>query len=540
MKITKKLLLLIVISSLIVSAFSGCGKQIETDMGTMTAEEVKAFEEKAGGLKLPLDDRGTKIQYMVVSDLTGLNDQAAIKELRRRTGINVDVYAMPPSVYNEKGMTLIASKSSMPDIMINSYDQGMRNDLGIQGAFVAVNKYADILPNFKKIFIDEAEERGTTLPMRAGVASDGNLYYFPKYDNERVVNHGMLYRKDIFDKHGLKMWNSTEELYEVLKKLKELYPDSTPFVSKNEGAIIYKLIQSYGIPDFGRLFYDENDGKWKQSVVDQRLKDLLDMLKKMYDEGLIDPEFITTTQADWTQKMVHPEKAFVTFDWIGRLEQFKQQTAETVPDYDLRYGNPFGPNQSVNCLGKTGYAGPQITNNKNAELSLKLCDYLLSEGGAELMSLGVEGVTYTLDEKGYAVYTDFQDKIPTINEISEKYGLYVDGLVIRGDKRSCYFNYTEKEKEAQELMINKENGIEKEDPALVYTPEEKAVIDKDLTDIEKATQEFFTKYILSDKGSKDTGDAAWEAWVKKARSTWNIDEQERVANEIQQRMYGNN
>ena len=115
MKITKKLLLLIVISSLIVSAFSGCGKQIETDMGTMTAEEVKAFEEKAGGLKLPLDDRGTKIQYMVVSDLTGLNDQAAIKELRRRTGINVDVYAMPPSVYNEKGMTLIDALNALYD-----------------------------------------------------------------------------------------------------------------------------------------------------------------------------------------------------------------------------------------------------------------------------------------------------------------------------------------------------------------------------------------------------------------------------------------
>ena len=27
------------------------------------------------------------------------------------------------------------------------------------------------------------------------------------------------------------------------------------------------------------LFFDENDGKWKQSVVDQRLKDLLDIHK---------------------------------------------------------------------------------------------------------------------------------------------------------------------------------------------------------------------------------------------------------------------
>jgi len=538
MELTKKALLLVIVSALLLSLFSGCTpKDVTTELGTMTSEEVKAFEKQAGGLKLPLDDKGTKIEYMVVSDLTDLNEQAAIKELRRRTGLDINILAMPASVYNEKGMTLIASKDSMPDIMNNSYDQGMRNDLGIQGAFAAVNKYADILPNFKRIFIDEAEELGTTLPMRAGIASDGNLYYFPKYDNERYVNHGMLYRKDIFDKHGLKMWNSTEELYQVLKKLKELYPDSTPFVSKNGGAIFYKLIQSYGITDFGRLFFDENDGKWKQSVTDIRLKNLLDDMKKMYDEGLIDPEFITATQSAWTQKMTQADKAFVTFDWIGRLEQFKAQTKETVPDYDLRYANPFGPNQTVVTLAKTGYAGPQITNNENTELSLKLCDYLLSEGGAELTSLGIEGVTYNLDDKGFAEYVTFEGKVPSINDISAKFGLYVEGLTLRGDKRSCYFNYTELEQEAQDLMLNKENGFEPVDPALIYTPEEKAIIDKDLAAIEKATQEFVTKYILAEKGSKDTGDAAWDAWVKKARSSFNIDEQEKVANEIYKRMY---
>ncbi|MBE7029676.1 MAG: extracellular solute-binding protein [Ruminococcaceae bacterium] len=469
--------------------------------------------------------------------LTNLNDQPVIKELRRRTGINVDILAIPSAAYKQKAQVIIASNESMPDIMSNAFDKGMRNDLGMQGAFVAVNKYADILPNFKKIFIDEAEERGTTLPMQASIAADGNLYYFPRYDFERDVNHGMLYRKDIFDKHGIKMWNSPEELYQALKKLKEIYPDSTPFVSKNGAGIVYKLIQSYGITDFGRLFFDENDGKWKQSVVDTRLKDLLDMLKKMYDEGLIDPEFITTTQSAWTQKMIQRDKAFVTFDWIGRLEQFKQQTVDTVPEYDLRFANPFGPNQSVITLGKTSEAGPYVTNNEKAEISLKLLDYLLSEGGSELMSLGVEGVTYNLDDKGFAEYVGFEGKVPSINEISEQHGLYVGTLVMRGNKRSCYFNYTELEKEAQDLMLSKENGFEPVDPALIYTDEEKEIIDKDLAAIEKGVQEFLTKYILAEKGSKNTGDAAWDAWVKKARTTWNIDEQEKVANEIYKRMY---
>ena len=48
-------------------------------------------------------------------------------------------------------------------------------------------------------------------------SADGKLYMFPTYDINRDVNHGMLYRKDIFDKHGIKMWNSPEEFYNVLK-----------------------------------------------------------------------------------------------------------------------------------------------------------------------------------------------------------------------------------------------------------------------------------------------------------------------------------
>ena len=50
MKLTKKLLLLVIVSALMVSAFAGCArKDVATDLGTMTGEEVEAFEKMAGG-----------------------------------------------------------------------------------------------------------------------------------------------------------------------------------------------------------------------------------------------------------------------------------------------------------------------------------------------------------------------------------------------------------------------------------------------------------------------------------------------------------
>ncbi|MCT6985924.1 hypothetical protein M1723_25330, partial [Salmonella enterica subsp. enterica serovar Senftenberg] len=65
-------------------------------------------------------------------------------------------------------------------------------------------------------------------------------------------------------------------------------------------------------------------------------------MKKLYNEGLLDPEFMTDTDDSWTAKMTSGNKSFVTYDWIGRLDLFYNQVKDQNPNYDLRYGNPVG------------------------------------------------------------------------------------------------------------------------------------------------------------------------------------------------------
>ena len=52
---------------------------------------------------------------------------------------------------------------------------------------------------------------------------DGELFGIPGVGPKgNDFNHGLIYRKDIFDKHGLKLWkNETERL--VSKKLEKIY-----------------------------------------------------------------------------------------------------------------------------------------------------------------------------------------------------------------------------------------------------------------------------------------------------------------------------
>lgn len=510
----KKTLALILAVIMIASVFSGCQRDVETSVGTLTAEEIKAFEAKAGGLELPLTTDGVTVSIAAQTDNSGLTDKVVFKELSRRTGLDIQVTEIPKSTYMEKIKILIASVDQMPDMAIVS-DVNLLNDVGMQGGFVNVLKYKDALPNFKEIFVDNPQKYGTESIMKGNLAADGGLYFFPSYDVQRDVNHGILYRKDLFDKHGLKMWNNPEEFYQTLKKFKEIYPDSTPMVSKTGTTFFSQLGISWGLTTCPGLSFNHEDNTWYYAPFQPQFKDFIMYIKKLYDEKLLDTEFITSTQASWTQKMTQQNKAFCTFDWIGRLDQFVNQSKGVVDGYDLRYGNPVGPEQKVTTLSRAWSYRVCVKAGKKEELLLKLCDYLLSEGGGELVNCGVEGVTFDYNEdKTKAIYKLEADETMDENTMEAKWGISSFILNRRGDRRGWEFQFSEREQEAQDLMKSKEDGFLPEAPVLTFTTEEKDIIAQYNPTLTKMSEEFIVKFILSTEKEPDF--KGFEAKMKQA------------------------
>ena len=438
-----------------------------------------------------------------------------INELRRRTGLNIQITAFPRASFAEKAKVLMASQDTIPDFF-NGFSNEEIFDFAQQGAFEAVSDHLDKLPNFKEIFYDKPEEYGLSAnTIKNYLGADGKLYHMPKYDTQRDVNHGLMYRKDIFDKHGIKMWSNEQEFLDVLRQLKKLYPSSTPFASKTKAVIFRDFGYMKGLTGSTQFlqYYNEDEKTWKLMSTDPKFKEVLDLLKTMYDEGLLDPEFLTATEPAWTNKMTQKDKAFVTWDFIGRMDQFKEQTLTTVPEYDLRYAPPI--NKRTLTLAKTS-AGAAFKKSDKAFLAMQLSDYLISESGARLMTMGIEGVTYEMGEDGFAEYLGFDEGvIPSGTLLEEKYGMFIERLYRRFDRRSYYYNFTEKEQEAQDMINNMEGGgYWPEDPAPILSVEEKEICAKYKTSLQKAAEEFATKYVLG----TETGDAAWNNWLNKAKS----------------------
>lgn len=502
--------------SLSAALFSGCAnnkKQNDNPPASSTPAAQQTGEQKSeygdtGGLKLPVVDKPTTVTWMLTSSVQGLNEKDVIKELEKRTGVKLDIQSYPSASYKDKLKITLAS-GKLPDITVGMTLAEL-NSLGGQGAFVPINQYAKDLPNFKKLYMDNSENNWV---MKSYTDDQGNIYVWPIYGLNRDVNHGFLYRKDIFDKNGIKEWNTTEEFYQAMKKLKEIYPNSVPIVSKTKENIFKDWAYGWGIGGHKYpAYYDEKSKAWKLATIQLEFKDMLDFMKKLYNEGLLDPEFITDTQASWTAKMTEKEKSFVTFDWIGRLDMFYDQVKEKMPEYDLRYANPVGPTGNIRTLNKILEFGTGIANNANKEAALKLMDYITSPSGSELITLGIEGKHFTFGPDGKPVYPELKD-VPKveITVLEDRYGAWLEGMYLKVDPRSVYFNYTEREKEAQDKML-KAKKFEAEDPILKYTDSETSDLAELTQSIDKAGYEFASKYILD----KSYGEAQWKEWLAKA------------------------
>jgi len=379
------------------------------------------------------------------------------------------------------------------------------NDLGMNGALVNINENIDKMPNIKKLYF-ETEENKRVLSDYA--SPDGNMYIVPSYGIARDINHLFMYRKDIFDKLGIEPWTDSESFYNALKKIKEAYPDSIPFSSKLQFDLLRYFANQWGMEFDLDAYYNKETGKWEYAGTSDRMKEMLDFVKKLYDEKLFDPEFLTNTSQGWSAKMT-TDKSFVTFDWVDRMDMFKAQTATTIPDFDLQPGYPIGTDKTYTPMDPIGGINFFIANNKNSEISMKLVDFLMSEAGSKLATVGLQGQTYNYDENGKVKYIGYEDGSATIASLEEEYGLFTQGIAVRYNPECVYFQFTERTQIAQDLVNEKD---------LVRTIYPKINMNEDAdrynelySTLYKEFQEFASKYIMG------SSDVSWDKWLEEAK-----------------------
>ncbi len=412
------------LTAVLIVSMAGCQKGSETVGGGSTSGgAVSATDAKTGTSGNPVSDEKITLK-MLTTEWPGIqvgNDMAVYQELEKRTNVHLEFTLLPvEAALALDKFNLIMASGDLPDIVGYSRQDAIVK-YGMQGAFIPlqdlINQYA---PNIKKTLDNPLQ--GEKLPYKmdnwAEVTSeDGNIYSIPLFSCSNAIGAVYAIRTDWLDKLDLKMPETADELYEVLKAFKERDPngnqkaDEIPFASGAGGktATILPVVNAFDA--HMDLYIDKKDDTVKYGPVEESYKQGLAFLNKLYKEGLIEEDYLTATRDQWNARATSSQIGFM-FVWpasgIGGANSGLQKV-----DPDFKFV-PIAPLKSTSgAQYKDTYTAGRYLQGRNAISksnkypveTIKYLDYCFTEEGGLLASYGVEGLDYTLVNNEPA-YTD--------------------------------------------------------------------------------------------------------------------------------------
>ncbi|MFD0958092.1 extracellular solute-binding protein [Paenibacillus chungangensis] len=388
----KKTVLLLTLMALIFGLVAGCGGEEEDNEQQNGLQEGKSTE----GITLSmLVDSHPSYPYN--------KDWPVWRLIEEQTGASFEVQT--PSGSLDDTLNLTIASGEMPDIMF-MYGKAVANKFGQQGALANILDYVEDMPNFKQWMQQYPEI------VKAQLAADGNLYMFPNEgmgEGNRMI---WMYREDIFSKHQLQAPATFDELYTVLKQLKELYPDSYPLSFRlGNNLLLLKLLSAHF--DTNEGFYNDG-GEVKFGPGENHYKSMLEYLHLFYKEGLIPPDWLSVDAKKW-QDLMSTDRAFVTIDYIGRIDFFNNSLREGNPAFHLAFMAPpvgLQGGEPLNAYMHVVNSGLTVaSNSKKIKEAMRTIDFYYSEKGRELLSWGKEGEHYQVVDGNKQFVTSYKDAI---------------------------------------------------------------------------------------------------------------------------------
>ncbi|MEZ3470647.1 MAG: extracellular solute-binding protein [Schaedlerella sp.] len=160
-----------------------------------------------------------------------------------------------------------------------------------------------------------------------------------------------------------------------------------------------------GAPDNGQWLIDE-DYNATYKFASKKVREYFQWLNRMYNEGILDPEFATQTHDDYIAK-ISSGRVLALFDTLWDYQDGEKILKQDGKLEQTYCGLPLGMDENVKVptLMYQGLATGQgvgiTTSCENPEAAIKYLDYICSDEGQVLVNWGIEGTNYLVDEDGH-------------------------------------------------------------------------------------------------------------------------------------------
>lgn len=361
-------------------------------------------------------DRTIKgLVFMSDGDVSAAMNPEIAAELKKKTGITLELQGITGGSLD--ALTAGLAAGDLPDFIAYYLNNSGRPEMQVLLKAAREGMFHDVAPMLKntKIYSKYFEEGYLPKDTRDNVMFrdefGGGAYFvhmsIPREPGKvtRKYVGGPYILKDIVDELGINPADihTTEDLYELAQKIKAgQFKDSngkpitpigpTAWGGDDRDPIFNDLVWT---GDSGEKFLRDVSGQIKhESQTDYGYK-RVQFVRKMFNEGLLHPEFFTMEENKAKEGIVNK-----SFGIVSDMHNY------IVQNNDMKYV-PLGPlntaegEYQMKLTYKSGYAGwsiPKTT--KNPEDIVKLADFLASREGKLLSHYGLEGRDYTLDDKG--------------------------------------------------------------------------------------------------------------------------------------------
>lgn len=418
MKLANRIGAAVLATAMVGTLLTGCGGSASTNASAGDGTAAASSTESSG------DGDNTYTMFMRSTYVDWIKELKWYDVAEERTGIHVDYISGPEEfndVYSEIDQRVISG--DLPDAVMTKLAQ--TNVYGPQGVFADLAPYIEkYAPNLQKYIDDNPDYKALVSD------ADGHIYGLCK---ETPIFADLIgYRVDHFKAAGIDPDSivTVDDFTKALETLKAYYGKDNPnyypltgrdtairFASWFGAASNISSTESNGIYINGHYKDGSidimNDGAYKMA----------ETMKKWYDEGLIQPEWVagTFSEADWEAAMLNGNGS-VFYDYYNRAEWFMENGG---PDNDPNYqmgvlnfikddnGNPQKMTVSMKYNDECVTAINANCSEDKIKTILTFIDYFYSEEGEILANYGVEGESFkdTNGDKEFIV--DYQTEEAT-------------------------------------------------------------------------------------------------------------------------------
>lgn len=412
----RKVVSLMLVSAMVAGMLAGCGSDSGSSKGGSSTETGSAAEASSSG-ETADDKSPITFEYFNADGKNGNWDNPVAKAITEATGVTLDVsYPVASQGDAKEDVALMIANDEYPDMI---YAKGSETDLYQAGALIdmtdLIEKYG---PNIKKMY-------GAELEKLKWSQDDPGIYQLSYAGvNQKTLTTGgsCQIQWAALKENDYKYPKTLDEYEKMIKSYLAAHPkteDGLDMIGITMSASDWHWMITLGnpagliadaSPDNGQWIIDDEYNVHYKHVTDEE-KEYFKWLCRMYNEGILDPNFATQTDDDYIAKVASGRVVAITdAEW-----HYSQCEATLVADgkVDQTYvGLPvtLREDQVEKALlyqGTTVGWGIGITKScEDPVRAIKFLDYLCSDEGQILYHWGIEGENYFLDDNGQPYRTD--------------------------------------------------------------------------------------------------------------------------------------